>query len=98
MIRVLSDVDDGEFSVVVVVDVELLLMVVEGGMRMGMWDQITYPFPNSNGCTVEVWEWINNFISREDYGGGGGGGGYGSYDENNDDGGDNYGGDGDDDG
>ena len=24
--------------------------------------QITYPFPNFNGCTVEVWEWISNFI------------------------------------
>ena len=21
---------------------------------------ITYPFPNFNGCTVEVWEWISN--------------------------------------
>ena len=27
-----------------------------------VWDEITYPFPNSNGCTVEVWEWMNNFI------------------------------------
>ena len=27
-----------------------------------MWDEITYPFPNFNGCTVEVWEWIGNFI------------------------------------
>ena len=25
-------------------------------------DEITYPFPNFNGCTVEVWERINNFI------------------------------------
>ena len=25
-----------------------------------MWDEITYPFPNFNGCTVEVWEWIGN--------------------------------------
>ena len=23
---------------------------------------ITYPFPNFNGKTVEVWEWISNFI------------------------------------
>ena len=22
-----------------------------------MWDKITYPFLNFNGCTVEVWEW-----------------------------------------
>ena len=29
-----------------------------------VWDEITYPFPNFNGCTIEVLEWINNFISR----------------------------------
>ena len=28
-----------------------------------MWDEITYLFPNLNGCTVEVLEWIDNFIS-----------------------------------
>ena len=28
------------------------------------WDEPTHPFPNSNGCTVEVWEWISNFISH----------------------------------
>ena len=27
-----------------------------------MWDGITYPFPNFNGATVEVWEWISNII------------------------------------
>ena len=27
-----------------------------------MWDEITYPFLNFNGATVEVWEWMNNFI------------------------------------
>ena len=26
-----------------------------------VWDEITYSFPNFNGCTVEVWERINNF-------------------------------------
>ena len=25
-----------------------------------MWDEITYPFLNFNGATVEVWEWISN--------------------------------------
>ena len=29
-----------------------------------VWDEITYPFPNFNGATVEVWEWISNFIAR----------------------------------
>ena len=24
--------------------------------------EITYPFPNLNGTTVDVWEWISNFI------------------------------------
>ena len=27
-----------------------------------MWDEITHPFTNLNGGTVEVWEWKNNFI------------------------------------
>ena len=27
-----------------------------------VWDEITYPFPNFNGCTVEVWEWISSLI------------------------------------
>ena len=27
-----------------------------------VWDELTYPFPNFNGATVEVWEWIGNFI------------------------------------
>ena len=26
-----------------------------------MWDEITYPFSNFNGATVEAWEWICNF-------------------------------------
>ena len=26
------------------------------------WDEITYPFPNCSGCTVEVWERMSNFI------------------------------------
>ena len=25
-------------------------------------NEITYPFPNFNGCTVEAWEWMINFI------------------------------------
>ena len=27
-----------------------------------VWDEITYPFPNFNDATVEVWEWISYFI------------------------------------
>ena len=29
-----------------------------------VWDVITYPFPNFNGATVEVWEWIINFTTH----------------------------------
>ena len=29
-----------------------------------VWDETTYAFPNFNGCTVEVWECISNFIWR----------------------------------
>ena len=31
-------------------------------MPSKMWDEITYPFPNFSGSTVEVWEWISNFM------------------------------------
>ena len=31
-------------------------------MASRVWDEITYPFPNFNGVTVEVCEWISNFI------------------------------------
>ena len=27
-----------------------------------MWEEITYPFANFNGATVEIWEWISNSI------------------------------------
>ena len=27
-----------------------------------MWDAIIYPLPNFNGATIEVWQWISNFI------------------------------------
>ena len=31
-------------------------------MPSNVWDEITYPFRNFNGCSVENWEWINNWI------------------------------------
>ena len=31
-------------------------------MPSKMSDEITYPFPNFNGCTVKIWEWISIFI------------------------------------
>ena len=35
---------------------------ISNNMPSKVCDKITYPFPNFNGCTVEVWEWIINFI------------------------------------
>ena len=32
-------------------------------MTNKVWGDITNPFPNVNGCTIEVWEWINNLIT-----------------------------------
>ena len=29
-----------------------------------VWGEITYPFPNFNGATVEVWEWMYYFIAH----------------------------------
>ena len=29
-----------------------------------VWHEITDPFPNFNGCSIEVWEWISKFISH----------------------------------
>ena len=32
-------------------------------MLRKVWGEITYPFPNLNGYTVEVSEWISNSIT-----------------------------------
>ena len=31
-------------------------------LQSKVWDEITNPFPNFNIATIEVWEWISNFI------------------------------------
>ena len=31
-------------------------------IHLKLWDEITYPFQNFNGYTVEVWEWISNSV------------------------------------
>ena len=30
--------------------------------RYKIWDEITHLFPTFNGTTIEVWEWISNFV------------------------------------
>ena len=29
-----------------------------------MWDEITYTIPNFNGATVQISEWVNDFITH----------------------------------
>ena len=43
-------------------DGSLIPAWISNNMPCKVWDEITYPFPNYNGSTVEVWEWISNFI------------------------------------
>ena len=38
----------------------LILAWMNNHMPSKMWNNITYRFPNFNGTTVEVWEWIIN--------------------------------------
>ena len=35
---------------------------ISNHMPRKVWAEISYPFPNFNGCTVEFWELITNFI------------------------------------
>ena len=39
-----------------------LSIIKSNHMPSKLWDEITYPFPNVNGCTVEVKQWISHFI------------------------------------
>ena len=43
--------------------VTLIPVWISNYIRYKVWCEITYPFLNSNGCTVEVWEWISNLIT-----------------------------------
>ena len=31
-------------------------------IHYNVWDEITYLFPNFSSATIEIWEWIRNFI------------------------------------
>ena len=37
-----------------------ILAWISNYMPGNVWDEINYPFPNFNGCTIDVWEWISN--------------------------------------
>ena len=42
----------------------LILVCIGNCTPRKVWDEIIYAFPNFNGCTVDVWKWIGNFILR----------------------------------
>ena len=35
---------------------------ISNGIHLKVWDENIYALPNLYGCTVEVWEWMNNWI------------------------------------
>ena len=37
---------------------------ISNHMLHEVWNDITYPFPNFNGCTVEIWQFISDFTSN----------------------------------
>ena len=37
---------------------------ISNHMPSKVWEEIIYPFPNFNGCIVEVWEEISNFVTH----------------------------------
>ena len=52
----------GANKVILDVTMPYLISWIDSYFHHKLWDEITYPFPNFNGCTVEVWEWISDFI------------------------------------
>ena len=42
--------------------ITLIPALISNHMPSKVCDEITYSFPNFNGCTVEVWKWISDFI------------------------------------
>ena len=42
--------------------INLIPTWIRNHMSNKLWDEITYPFPNFSGCTVEVWKRMINFI------------------------------------
>ena len=43
-------------------ELSLIPAWISNHMPSKVCDRITYPFPNFNSCTIEVLEWMNNFI------------------------------------
>ena len=46
----------------------LILAWIINHMPNKVWYEITFPFQNFNGATVDIWEWISNFIPNFEMG------------------------------
>ena len=44
--------------------ITLVTVWISNYIHYDVWGGITYPFPNFNGCTIEVWEWMINFVQH----------------------------------
>ena len=40
----------------------LILAWINNYIHYNVWDKITYPFPNLDCVTIDIWEWISNFV------------------------------------
>ena len=43
-------------------ELTLIRVWINNYLPSNVWDGIIHQFPNFNGCAVEVWEWVSNFI------------------------------------
>ena len=55
-------IDQRSWNIPSLASEELILAWISNHIPSKVWDEITYLFPNFNGCTIEVWERICNFI------------------------------------
>ena len=46
------------------ITVTLIPTWISNYIHYKVWDEITYPFPNFSGTTIEIWKWISNYIPR----------------------------------
>ena len=49
-------------GLILLTPIKLILGMDDNYMPSKVREEITYPFPNSKGATVDVWECISNFI------------------------------------
>ena len=54
--------EDIQYNCTVVASVALFSNMVSNGTHYDVCDEITNPFPNFNGISIEVWELIGDFI------------------------------------